>query len=217
MTPDDLRLRAEAAIRHRIVSGAVPFGARLSDRTLAAELGISRTPVREALGRLAKEGLVVIRPQSGSFVMAPDAAAIRAVCEMRAVLECGALRLAAGADPDRLAAALAPLVAGATLALEAADLLRAEALDSAFHAALVEAAGNPLLARAYRGIADQVGALRHRLPRDAARMARAVAQHRRVLDLALAGRLAEAEAELAAHVRNVQGQAVALLRAAVGT
>lgn len=211
ITSDDLGRKAEAAIQDRIVRGELAFGARLSDRGLAAVLGISRTPVREALSRLAQAGLVSIRPQSGSFVWTPDAAAVRALCEMRAVLECGALRLAAGREPERLAAALSLPLAGAALAIEEGDCIRAELMDTAFHEALVEAAGNPLLVEAYRAIAAKVTALRHRLPRDPARLARAVAQHRRIQDLALAGRLPEAEAELAAHVRNVQGLATELL------
>jgi DNA-binding FadR family transcriptional regulator len=55
-------------IRARIRSGELPLGARISDKVIASELGISRTPVREALVQLQTEGLVVIRPQSGTFV-----------------------------------------------------------------------------------------------------------------------------------------------------
>ncbi len=209
--PELLRRQAIDAIRGRIVSGAVGFGARLSDRGLAAELGVSRTPVREALAELAAQGLITIRPQSGSFVMAPDAAEVGAVFEMRAVLECGALRLAAGREPERLGAVLTPLVAGAALAVEEDDLRLAEALDGAFHRELVAASGNPLLVTAYGGIADQIEAFRHRLPRQHARMAAAVLGHRRILDLAVTGRLAAAEAELASHVRAVQGLAISLI------
>ena len=61
---DDLRRQAEAAIRQRILTGELAFGERLSDRGLAAALGISRTPVREAFGRLARAGLITVRPQS---------------------------------------------------------------------------------------------------------------------------------------------------------
>ena len=137
---------------------------------------------------------------------------IRSVCQMRAILECGALRLAAGSDPDRLAAAVSVPLAGGALALEDGDLARAEDMDSAFHMALISAADNPLLTQAYRGIANQVEALRHRLPQDINRMRRAVAQHRRILDLALTGRLPEAEAELATHVQTVQHLMVTMLK-----
>src|ERR1700721_1703939 len=103
---ENLSLKAESIIREGIIRGSFAFGERLSDRALAASLGISRTPVREALARLAKEDLVVIRPQSGSFVMTLHAEGVRSICQMRAILECGALRLAAASDPDRLAAAV---------------------------------------------------------------------------------------------------------------
>jgi DNA-binding GntR family transcriptional regulator len=210
-TLENLSLKAESIIREGIIRGSFAFGERLSDRALAARLGISRTPVREALARLAKEDLVVIRPQSGSFVMTLRAEGVRAVCQMRAILECGALRLAAGNDPEQLAAAVSLPLAGGALAVEEGDLRRAAELDSAFHQAIITAADNQLLIRAYRGIADQVEAIRHRLPLDAARMKQAVAQHRRILDLAITGRLAEAEAELATHVQIVQSLTVSIL------
>jgi DNA-binding GntR family transcriptional regulator len=210
-TTENLSLRAEAIIREGIIRGDYAFGERLSDRALAASLGISRTPVREALARLAKEHLVTIRPQSGSFVMTLHAEGVRSICQMRAILECGALRLAAASDPDRLAAAVSVPLAGAALAIEDRDLSCAGAMDSAFHEALVTAADNPLLARAYRGIADQIEAMRNRLPKDIERMKRAVVQHRRIIDLALTGRLQEAEAELGTHVQIVQGLTVSML------
>jgi len=210
-TTENLSLRAEAIIREGIIRGDYAFGERLSDRALAASLGISRTPVREALARLAKEHLVTIRPQSGSFVMTLHAEGMRSICQMRAILECGALRLAAASDPDRLAAAVSVPLAGAALAIEDGDLACAGAMDSAFHEALVTAADNPLLARAYRGIADQIEAMRNRLPKDIERMKRAVVQHRRIIDLALTGRLQEAEAELGTHVQIVQGLTVSML------
>lgn len=114
--------------------------------------------------------------------------------------------------PGSSAAAVSVPLAGGALALEDGDLARAEDMDSAFHMALISAADNPLLTQAYRGIANQVEALRHRLPQDINRMRRAVAQHRRILDLALTGRLPEAEAELATHVQTVQHLMVTMLK-----
>lgn len=209
---DNLSLLAETSIRDGIIRGRFVFGERLSDRGLAVELGMSRTPVREALARLANEELVVVRPQSGTFVMSVTTQVIRSVCAMRGILECGALRLAAGQDPEGLAAAVSVPLAGGGLAMEEEDLDRAEVLDSAFHDALVAAAGNPLLTRSYRSIADQVEAIRHRLPRNVERMRDAVRQHRRIIDLAITGRLADAEAELSSHVRTVESLSVTVIQ-----
>ena len=209
-TIENRSLRAEAIIREGIIRGDYVFGERLSDRILAASLGISRTPVREALARLAKEHLVTIRPQSGSFVMTLHTESVRSICQMRAILECGALRLAAASDPDRLAAAVSVPLAGAALALEDGDLSRAGAIDRLFTKRW-SLQRTSLLSRAYRGIADQIEAMRNRLPKDLERMKRAVVQHRRIIDLALTGRMQEAEAELGTHVQIVQGLTVSML------
>lgn len=205
-------LQAEAAIRDGIIRGRFAFGERLSDRNLAEAMGFSRTPVREALARLANKDLVTIRPQSGTFVMSVTAEAIRSVCNMRGILESGALQLAAGQDAEALAAAVSVPLAGGSLAIEDEDLPRAEAMDTAFHNAIVAAADNKLLTRAYRSIGDQVEAIRHRLPRHVERLRAAVQQHRRIIDLAVAGRLAEAEVAMSSHVKNVERLAITIIQ-----
>lgn len=191
---------AEAQIRAGILTGAYAFGERLSDRVLADKLGISRTPIRLALSRLADSGLVVVKPQSGTSVMNPDPATIRACCDMRALLETGALRLAAASG--RLTAC-SGLVDEARAALASGDFARVDTLDTAFHNALVAASGNMFLVQSYRAIADFVTAIRYRLPRDLNRYATAIGQHERILDHIRAGNLELAEAQLANHVGRV--------------
>lgn len=95
-----------AELRRRITSGEISFGTRLSDKAFAEEFGVSRTPVREAFLALQTRGLVTIRPQSETFVFVLTQEEIRDVCEVRWLLEAGALRLAMGRDPAALAARL---------------------------------------------------------------------------------------------------------------
>jgi DNA-binding GntR family transcriptional regulator len=211
----DLRAQAERAIREDIIRGKFRFGEKMSDRALAVSLGISRTPVREALASLAREGLVVIRPQSGTFVMVLDEASVRTLCEMRTILELGAVRLLAD-HPERLAIAVSKQIAAGALAIEANDVEKAERMDSEFHQALVHAADNPLLSQAYQGITHKLDAIRHRLPADLARMRRAVEQHRRIVDLIVMGRMNDANGELVSHLKTVQILAVQLLSNAEG-
>ena len=210
-TIENLSLRAEAIIREGIIRGDYAFGERLSDRILAASLGNQQNPGARGIGAAcqrtprhdptAERQFCYDAPHRECAVDLPNAP----------ILECGALRLAAASDPDRLAAAVSVPLAGAALALEDGDLSRAGAMNSAFHEALVIAADNSLLSRAYRGIADQIEAMRNRLPKDLERMKRAVVQHRRIIDLALTGRMQEAEAELGTHVQIVQGLTVSML------
>ena len=188
-------------LRDRIVSGRLPFGARLSDRELASELNLSRTPIREAILHLRANGLIVTRPQSGTFVFAPDDGEIAALCEVRGIMEAGALRCAANRDHG--AVNLGRIVAEASLALEVSDLRRCEDADTSFHETLVRASDNIYLIESYGRISDKVRALRARLPPGVERVRRAVTQHRRVVDLLAVGRVDEAARELESHIRNV--------------
>ena len=86
--------QAADTIRARIIGGELPLGAPLSENQLASELGVSKTPIREALLQLKVEGLVSIQPQRGSFVFDMSPADIAELGELRETLELAALRLA---------------------------------------------------------------------------------------------------------------------------
>ncbi|RAI45632.1 GntR family transcriptional regulator [Rhodoplanes roseus] len=199
-------LKSEIADRLRALvrSGRLPLGARISDKQLAAELGVSRTPVREALVQLQSEGLVVVRPQSGTFVVDLQADDIRQLCATRGIIEVGALRFGGHGIARESLAQLGFLVGRASVALSDGDLARCDELDCEFHEAIVATSANSYLIRAYGGIADQLRALRQRMPREPDRMARAIAQHRMIVDLWAAGRSEDAAAQLHAHVGHVE-------------
>ncbi len=133
--------QAYAAIRERIISGALPRGSRLHQEDLAAELGVSRTPVREALRRLGAEGLVEMQTNRGARVADIDRGDMVAPTEARMVIEPGAARMAAqaGADVQRMRAAIEHQRA------VLGDVERSFGANREFHLALVEAAGNPYL------------------------------------------------------------------------
>src|ERR1700687_5887651 len=93
-------------IRDQIVTGAFPLGARVSDKEIAVEMNVSRTPVREALLQLQSEGLIVVRPRSGTFVFGVSENDLSQICDMRSLFEIGALKMAATANPTTLVGAL---------------------------------------------------------------------------------------------------------------
>ncbi|NMO92302.1 GntR family transcriptional regulator [Actinomycetospora sp. TBRC 11914] len=86
-------------LRERIYSGRYPSGARLPQEGLAAELGVSRTPLREALRALEQEGLVTVDPGQGARVVSGDVGTLLQAYELRAVVDGLAARLAAQAVP----------------------------------------------------------------------------------------------------------------------
>jgi len=139
-----------------IVSGALPPGARLRDRDVAQRLGASRTPVREALRRLADEGLVEVAPQSATRVAPVDVSAAADAFPVVAGLQGLAARLGTpGLTGDRLTEMSACREAKRT-ALAAGDVPSAIAADDAFHAVLVAAAGNRELRRSLDRLMPQI-------------------------------------------------------------
>lgn len=190
-------------LRRRITSGQWPLGSRISDKQVAAELEISRTPVREALLMLQAEGLVVTRPQSGTFVVDLTVNDIRQICATRSILEIGALRLGAAEGAADNLSRLGLILSRASVALADRDYAGCDELDCEFHEALVAGSNNAYLEKAYSALSDRLRALRHRLPNEHDRMARALAQHRRILDFWTLGRIDDAVSELAVHVGNV--------------
>ncbi len=139
--------QAYAVLLDAIVRGELAPGARLRDQDLAAELGTSRTPVREALRRLVDEGLVETAPNAATRVAAIDVDTVAEAFPVVAALQALATRLGVPAltraDDERMAAA----DAARGEALAAGDVLRAIEADDAFHGVLVEAARNTELDR----------------------------------------------------------------------
>lgn len=87
--------QAERALRDQILHGHFPPGGRLNEVEIATDLGVSRGPVREAMQRLARDGLVVLQPHRGAFVRRLSADEVRNLFEVRITLECKVAALAA--------------------------------------------------------------------------------------------------------------------------
>jgi DNA-binding GntR family transcriptional regulator len=131
--------RAYVAIRDLIVSLELPPGALIDERRLVETLGIGRTPVREALRRLAQEQLVEVFPRRGMFVTGVDVSDLARISEVRAALEPEAARLAAARATDEERDELAAL---GDQIKRGADLME---LDERIHHAVYAAAHNHLL------------------------------------------------------------------------
>ena len=129
-------------IRAMVVDGEIPPGARLGQVELAEQLGVSRTPVREALRRLAGEGLAEFEPNRGFRAASPGLDDVLRRLELRSLLEPGIARLAAARCTDEDLARLA-----GAIAREEAATSRVAAHDASrdFHLAVATATGNPEL------------------------------------------------------------------------
>ncbi len=142
-----------------ILKGVLIPGQRINEPDVAARLGVSRVPVREALRELESSGLVVARKHSGVFVRQLAAPEIRDLYQMRALLDGFAGKQVAqrpGGDNTALLRVLDDSINAMTDAASQHDVQRYYAENLHFHWAIVEAAGNQTLTETYRGIVQKL-------------------------------------------------------------
>jgi len=187
--------RAYHTLLGEIQSGALPAGTVLGEVEQAARLGVSRTPLREALGRLAADGLVAQVSPRVTVVTEIDADDIRALFDLRRALEESAARLAAGRGDAAVFAALAAEFAGID---PAGDPDAYYALIGRFDAAVDAAVANDYLTHALKNVRTHLVRVR-RLARDnPGRLATSAGEHR-----VIAAAIAAGDADLAAHATHV--------------
>jgi DNA-binding GntR family transcriptional regulator len=192
--------RAYAAIRRRILDNAYPPGMQALEQTLAAELGISRTPVREALIRLQQEGLVEVIPRHGMRVLPVSPADMKDIYEMLTALEAMAAELVVRRQPGE--DALRPLVEATRdmgKALKAEDLDAWARADERFHRHLIDLTGNRLLIEAVQNCWDRAHRARMVTLRMRPKPAHSTQEHMEVVDMIRKG---DARGAFEAHRRH---------------
>ncbi|MBW8482827.1 GntR family transcriptional regulator [Actinomadura parmotrematis] len=200
---------AYAALREMILTGGAAAGSRLGEAELAGTLGLSRTPVREALARLGADGLVEVLPHKGARVVRWSAADLEEIFELRGVLEpYAAGRAARRGLPDGALAELEAFCDGMEEAAAAGGFQRVAELNDRFHAAVIAASGNrrlpPLLTSVVH--APLVLGTFHRY--DAASLARSMAHHREITAALRARDPAWAGAVMRSHIRAAAGHLI---------
>jgi DNA-binding GntR family transcriptional regulator len=134
-----------AAVRGAILRGELRPGERIVELRLGRELGVSQTPVREALSALAREGLVQKLDHRGTFVSSLDRRELLEALGLRALLEGYCARLACPRITSSDLETLRRIVEEMTAAAEDGDLARVTEIDFRFHAAVYELSGHRLL------------------------------------------------------------------------
>jgi len=161
--PKSLMETTAENIREAIVSGELPLGSKLSEQRLADALGVSRSPVRDALASLQSEGLVTISPKRGTFVFTPDLQIVDELCEQRVILETAALRLGIERNHENLVNQLEKISAAMDRTLERNNLDGYISGDHQFHQAIIEGAENRTLTKSYTNTISPLKALRTHL------------------------------------------------------
>ena len=176
-------------------------GARFSENELAAQSGVSRTPVREALFRLEREGYLEVHTKSGWSVRALDFEALDHLYDLRVILECEVVRKLCAGDPRQALARLSQvwLVAPRKRLTDGARVAR---LDEEFHGSLVAAAGNPELARIHQGITERIRIVRRLDFTHPERIIYTYLEHGQILRAVLARSALRAVALLRSHIES---------------
>lgn len=199
------------ALERGIVECRLEPGAALSDRQLAEDLGVSRTPVRDALRLLESTGLVERRGRVGWAVAGVDVKDIEELFELRCLLEPAGLARVVEWDVARLSS-LTKSFDGFSKRMRGDEIERYLQVDEQFHQAIVAAANNRRLAHAYRLIGRQLDRYRHFTSyRYEGRVAQSLEEHRQICG-ALARRDATAATDaLVAHITSARDKLIATI------
>ncbi len=200
--PKSLTELVKEHIRNRIIDGELKLGEALSENVLAAQLGISKTPVREALLQLKLEGLVDIQPQRGSFVFTMNPKEMEEFCDYRIILETAALRGALENDEAGLVPALESRAKKMLKAVEENDLASYRRIDTDYHRQILQRAQNGYLLNAHAQLELKIQALRAHVTQRDRTIEVSLQEHFDIITLLKDGKRDAALAVLANHIRS---------------
>jgi DNA-binding GntR family transcriptional regulator len=196
ITRERLSTDVHQEVLNRIIRGEIAPGKRLKDAELAEDLGVSRTPIREALLRLEREGFLSSQKHLGFSVKRLQESEIHEVYPLVRLLECSALDSAPLPCVDKIKK-LTDL--GFSLKLEGSDPLRRIELDSSWHEALIEDNGNRHLMRVLFDLKRLLLRYEYAFMRDDALVSESVEEHNAILSSMERGDRREAVRLLGAH------------------
>jgi DNA-binding GntR family transcriptional regulator len=192
-----------SSVRDAIVRTELEPGRQISENELAAQLGVSRTPVREALARLRDDRLVEIVPQLGTFVSRISVAGVDDAQFLREALECSAIRLAAERAKRSDVLALEALLARQEEARDAGDAAGFFVLDYELHSTLCELSGRPIAWQIVERANGHLNRVRRLSLAHPGYLAEMVAEHKVVVDAVGRNEPGAAEDALRHHLRMV--------------
>lgn len=206
-----LNRRIYYKVRELIASGAIPAGAQLDERTLANDLSVSRTPLREAIATLVEEGLVERRPYRGNFVRTFTAKQVNDLYQVRKTLEGLAVRLAVSRLTEEALTQLRFILNETQEALEQGDMVSYSVADQRFHNAIAQLSDNEILLEALGRLQRQIQIVRMGANRDPQVVTRTAIERPRIL-AALEARDGELAAQLMEeHIEGVRRSVIALI------
>ena len=197
----NLRQQVLEQVRTEIISGQSMPGSMYSVPTLAASLGVSTTPVREALLELARSGLIEPMRNRGFRVVEPTLTDLRNLFDLREILELHAAAIVAR-KPKKNLKGLSRLADDIARAVKTEDIRLYLEADRSFHQLLTAAADNARLTEMVMGLRDQMRLYGIKSRAGLARQNESIAEHYQIIELAMAGKEEALAKLLRRHIRS---------------
>lgn len=208
---ESLTSQVVASLRAAIIGGQMAAGEKHSVGSIAAQLGVSRTPVREAVLQLAKLGLVEILKNQGFVVVERDDNEVIRIFQLRRWLEVPAAGIAAVSATDAAKARIRSMYDRMLEAAHAADHAALERYDAQFHSAVLDAVGNPRLTQIVDELRDLLITRQHTTTDRSRSMIDIAHDHDGILAAIEAGDARRAEREMAQHLDLTRDGVIAIL------
>lgn len=189
-------------LRKAILTGELMPGERLMEIHLAQKLGVSRTPIREAIRKLELEGLVMNIPRRGAQVAEISERGLRDVLEVRRALDTFCAELACERISDEEKEALKKACKDFEDAVETKDVTVIAKADVAFHDIIVGATGNERLVALQNNLAEQMYRYRFEYIKDVSQHGKLIEEHRVLMDAILKGNIIGARDAAREHIDN---------------
>ncbi|OXT02777.1 transcriptional regulator [Notoacmeibacter marinus] len=218
--PKSLRELALEHLRNSIIDGSLKMGQVLSERKISEELGVSKSPVREALAQLRDEGLVSIEPQKGARVFSLSEPEVTQICDFRQAIETAAFELALSRDPDGLARDMRRVVNDMERERARGNEKAYLSLDTSFHQLIFEHAQNDYLTASYTRYIGKIAALRTHLSKLPKHTELSFDEHKKIAVSVREGDMAKIKSLLKEHIdrtRQAYKSAAIVLEAAIAS
>lgn len=190
------------ALRRAILTGELKPGERLMEIHLAQELGVSRTPVREAIHKLELEGLVTMMPRRGAQVAQISEKGLKDVLEVRRALDTFCAELACDRITPEEEQELIKACAAFEDAAKTKDATIIAKADVAFHDIIISSTGNERLVSTINNLAEQIYRYRFEYIKDESQHARLIEEHRALVDAILSKDAERARKAARIHIDN---------------
>ncbi len=191
-------------LKMQILTGKITPGTRMMEVELAEDMGVSRTPVREAIRKLEKEGLVVIEPRRGAYASQISTKDMVDILEVRQTIEGLAAAFAASRMNDEQKRELVKIYDEFNDAVESGNMKQMIATDARFHHLIVEASGNKLLISMVQQLQELVLRFRYLYYDDFRRAEKMPDEHKHIMEAIIKGEEEKARSAADAHIDGLK-------------